>query len=109
MTSSGRGRSHVILVAAIVGCWSFLVAAGLSAEETPPTPAYWPGHARAVSRRADVGRRGNRFRRARAGRDHWYVTFGNYADHSETPAQQLASRRRRAFTGATAKGQGFAA
>ncbi len=23
------------------------------------------------------------------GRDHWYVTFGNYADHSETPAQKL--------------------
>jgi len=23
------------------------------------------------------------------GRDHWYVTFGNYSDHSETPAQRL--------------------
>ena len=23
------------------------------------------------------------------GRDHWYVTFGNYADHSLTPPQQL--------------------
>ena len=23
------------------------------------------------------------------GRDHWYVTFGNYADHSPTPPQQL--------------------
>ena len=23
------------------------------------------------------------------GRDHWYVTFGNYADHSETPPQRL--------------------
>jgi len=23
------------------------------------------------------------------GRDHWYVTFGNYSDHSLTPAQQL--------------------
>ncbi|HPD14624.1 MAG TPA: hypothetical protein PLE19_06735 [Planctomycetota bacterium] len=23
------------------------------------------------------------------GRDHWYVTFGNYADHSESPAKQL--------------------
>ena len=21
------------------------------------------------------------------GRDHWYVTFGNYADHSESPAR----------------------
>jgi hypothetical protein len=24
------------------------------------------------------------------GRDHWYVTFGNYADFSETPAQELS-------------------
>jgi len=23
------------------------------------------------------------------GRDHWYVTFGNYSDHSEDPAQKL--------------------
>lgn len=23
------------------------------------------------------------------GRDHWYVTFGNYSDHSEKPAQRL--------------------
>ena len=23
------------------------------------------------------------------GRDHWYVTFGNYADHSESPAKRL--------------------
>ena len=23
------------------------------------------------------------------GRDHWYVTFGNYSDHSETPPQKL--------------------
>ena len=24
------------------------------------------------------------------GRDHWYVTFGNYADHSDTPAKKLS-------------------
>ncbi|MHC4399512.1 MAG: HzsA-related protein [Planctomycetota bacterium] len=27
------------------------------------------------------------------GRDHWYVTFGNYADHSETPAKQLGFKK----------------
>ena len=27
------------------------------------------------------------------GRDHWYVTFGNYADYSETPAQQLGFKK----------------
>jgi len=27
------------------------------------------------------------------GRDHWYVTFGNYADHSETPAQKLGFKK----------------
>ena len=39
METSGRGRSHMILAAAFVGCWPFLVAGGLSAEETPPAPA----------------------------------------------------------------------
>ena len=27
------------------------------------------------------------------GRDHWYVTFGNYADYSETPAQKLGFKK----------------
>ncbi len=27
------------------------------------------------------------------GRDHWYVTFGNYADFSETPAKQLGFKK----------------
>lgn len=27
------------------------------------------------------------------GRDHWYVTFGNYADFSDTPAQQLGFKK----------------
>lgn len=27
------------------------------------------------------------------GRDHWYVTFGNYSDHSVTPPQQLGFKK----------------
>ncbi len=27
------------------------------------------------------------------GRDHWYVTFGNYAGHSETPAKKLSFKK----------------
>ena len=27
------------------------------------------------------------------GRDHWYVTFGNYADHSKSPAQKLGFKK----------------
>ena len=27
------------------------------------------------------------------GRDHWYVTFGNYAGHSESPAQKLGFKK----------------
>ena len=27
------------------------------------------------------------------GRDHWYVTFGNYADHSKEPAQKLGFKK----------------
>ncbi len=27
------------------------------------------------------------------GRDHWYVTFGNYSDHSESPAQRLGFKK----------------
>ena len=43
------------------------------------------------------------------GRDHWYVTFGNYADHSPESPQTWASRTRTASTGATARAAGCAA
>ena len=43
------------------------------------------------------------------GRDHWYVTFGNYADHSDIAAKHSASSTRTASTGATATAAASAA
>jgi hypothetical protein len=94
--------SGAVLTTALVVCFGFTVNAG-AAPAAPPGKQ--PAAKRPVAKPAAAYAPGPMLQRFLAGpmagidelvfavrvpgRDHWYVTFGNYSDHSPTPPQQL--------------------
>jgi hypothetical protein len=82
---------RAVLAAALVAAWSASVghAAKPGADNTAtskPTEGFHSGPM--LKRFLDGPMKGVDeivFAERIAGRDHWYVTFGNYADHSDTP------------------------
>ncbi|NQT40904.1 MAG: PD40 domain-containing protein, partial [Planctomycetes bacterium] len=88
-----RRISIVLLMTAAAIGW-VMAATSVSAlgqDHTEPTPGFQSGPL--LKRMLDGPMTGVDevvFANRVAGRDHWYVTFGNYADFSETPAKKLS-------------------
>ncbi len=94
MKISGRNRCVVILAAALGGwllCWSI---AGPALADPNSATAYTPGPL--LTRLLDGPMADLQevvFAVRVPGRDHWYVTFGNYSNLMENPAQRLGFKK----------------
>jgi len=97
MNQRRRTRPLVVLPAVLTACltWALEARVALGAEAALPrlktaSPVYRPGPL--LQQFLDGPMAGIDeivFAVRVPGRDHWYVTFGNYSDHSPTPPQQL--------------------
>lgn len=90
------GRNHLLLSASIVvlGWLSFLPGGRLAAAAADPASEHTPGPM--LERFLDGPMAGVDeivFAVRVPGRDHWYVTFGSYSDHSLNPPQRLGFKK----------------
>jgi len=87
------GRALLVVVAAVAtGSLSFLGDARTAVAE--PAPGFRSGPMLKQFLEGPMAETDEIVFAVRVpGRDHWYVTFGNYADHSETPAQRLGFKK----------------
>jgi len=92
MKTSGRVFLVVVVTAVVAGCLPFVGDGRMAWAEPAPGFRSGPMLERFLEGpMADVDE--IIFAVRVPGRDHWYVTFGNYADHSENPAQRLGFKK----------------
>ena len=90
MMHSRRRRVPLVVLAAVIGWLLLAPAARPAAAESDATPGYTPGPLLQRMLDGPMADLDEIVFAARVpGRDHWYVTFGNYSNRLETPAQQL--------------------
>ncbi len=89
----GRNRLVVIVWVVVLG-WLWFSSGGRLAAAADPASEHTPGPM--LRRFLDGPMTGVDeivFAVRVPGRDHWYVTFGNYSDHSLTPPQRLGFKK----------------
>ncbi len=87
-------RSFVLVPAAVAATWLLLARVGPPIAMAEPAPGFQSGPLLKTmldGPMADVEE--IIFAVRVPGRDHWYVTFGNYANHMVTPAQRLGFKK----------------
>ncbi|NQU24556.1 MAG: PD40 domain-containing protein, partial [Candidatus Nealsonbacteria bacterium] len=94
MKCLGRVRWMSTLTAVTVGCAIIFLSARSHAAEAEAAPQYQPGPMLQKFLDGPMAKVDEIIFAVRVpGRDHWYVTFGNYANHMDTPAQKLGFKK----------------